>query len=93
MRSSECNGVHFYEGMPESAEVLCDLSTTVGGLLKSAQLSSLRDVKEKMAAACLEKGGNAIVRFKYGQRSSGLIASIFSRDDVAWYGSGQVAKV
>jgi uncharacterized protein YbjQ (UPF0145 family) len=42
------------------------------------------------AKAC---GANAIIDFKYGQRSVGFLASLFQRDDVNWYGTGQAAKV
>ncbi len=91
--STECDGVLFYEDFPPGVDKGAEINTTIGGVFANAQLASLRDVKVQMAAECLRRGGNAVVGFTYGQRSSGFLASLFSRDDVTWYGSGFVAQV
>ena len=50
------------------------------------------DVKKKMAALAKEAGGNAVVQFKYGQRST-IWTALFGLDDVGWYGDGIIARV
>lgn len=93
MISTEYGGVHFFEGYPPEVESGAEISTSIGGVFRNAQLASLRDVKAQLAAECRSRGGNAIVGFTYGQKSSGLLASIFSRDDVKWYGNGYLANI
>ncbi len=93
MTSTECDGVLFFEDYPPEADKGAAISTTIGGVFTSSQLASLRDVKVRLAAECKRHGGNAVVGFTYGQKSSGFLASIFSRDDVQWYGNGFVAKL
>lgn len=93
MRSTEYQGILFFEDVPAGATLLEKIDTQIGGVFRSAQMASLNDIKGLMAAEARSKGGNAIVGFTYGQRSSGFWASIVSRDDVRWYGSGRVAKI
>jgi uncharacterized protein YbjQ (UPF0145 family) len=69
------------------------LEARIGGVLKSAQLSTLDDVKRVLAAQAKQLGANAVVDFQYGQKSVGIFASLFSRDDVNWHGSGVAAVV
>jgi len=93
MYESVFNGVRFIEGRPERARLLAPVSVQIGGVFQSAQLKNLDDVKRLMARQVLEAGGNAVVDFKYGQKSVGLLASFFQRDDVNWHGSGTIAVV
>ena len=93
MTPTECDGVLFFESMPASVTRGPRISTEIGGIFRSAQLASLRDVKSRLADECKKQGYNAVVGFTYGQRSSGFFASLFSRDDVKWYGGGQLATV
>ncbi len=62
-------------------------------MIGSAQLKDLDDVERIMAEKARNAGGNAIVDFKYGQRSVGFVRSLFQRDDVNWYGEGKIAVV
>ena len=91
MYESTYDGVRFIEGRPPKAQILKKIRVEVGGVFESAQLKNLDDVKRIMAHAVVSKGGNAIVDFKYGQRTVGFIASLFQRDDVNWYGDGWIA--
>jgi len=45
-----------------------------------------------MAKEIRKSGGNALVNFKYGQKSS-FWSSIGSWDDMSWQGSGDIAVV
>jgi len=93
MRKSVYDGVAFYEGLPPTANCLQRVEARIGGILKSAQLSSLDDIKKVLAAQARQLGGNAVVNFEYGQKSVGIFASIFSRDDVNCHGTGTAAVV
>jgi hypothetical protein len=65
----------------------------VGGVITSGQLRSLDGVKRFMVAKVRADSGNAVIDFRYGQRSVGFLASLFNRDDVVWYGEGTIARV
>jgi uncharacterized protein YbjQ (UPF0145 family) len=93
MRKTMCDGVAFYEGRPASATCVQKIEAKIGGVLTSAQLSTLDDVKRVLASQAKQVGANAVVDFQYGQKSVGILASIFSRDDVNWYGAGTAAVV
>lgn len=78
-------GVMFVEGTEPYVrllgEVKCDLSFKFG-----AQLKNLNDVKRELAARARNMGANAVLNFKYGQKSRWLAV-----DDVAFFGSGTAA--
>ena len=93
MRTTVCDGVTFFEALPEGVQRNVKLNVMLDGLLKSSQLSSLNDVKKLLAKQCLDAGCNSVVEFQYGQKSLGFWDSIFSRDNVCWYGSGYAANV
>ncbi len=84
-------GITFVEGCPASANILGPIRVNIGGVLTSAQLKNLDDVKRLMADRVREAGGNAVVDFEYGQRSVGFWRSLIDRDDVNWYGEGRIA--
>lgn len=86
-------GIRFIEGRPPQASVIRPIIVEIGGVIRSAQLKDLDDVKILMARQVKAAGGNAVVDFKYGQRSVGFFASLFQRDDVNWYGEGKIAVV
>ncbi len=69
------------------------VAVSIGGVLQSAQLRNLDDVKRMMAEKVRTAGGNAVIEFRYGQKSVGFWASLFQRDDVNWYGSGIIALI
>jgi hypothetical protein len=87
------DGIKFIEGCPPSAKIIKPIRVAIGGVLTSAQLKNLDDVKRLMAAETRSLGGNAVVDFKYGQKSVGFWRSLIDRDDVNWYGEGRVAVV
>ncbi len=93
MYESTFDGLRFIEGRPAGARVIKPIRADIGGVLRSAQLKNLDDVKRIMANEARAAGGNAIVDFNYGQRSVGFFASLFQRDDVNWYGEGKIAIV
>lgn len=88
MNGTECDGVLFFEGIPEGFTRGMKISTQLDGFFSNTQMASLRDVKQAMASFCKSNGGEVIIDFKYGQRALGFFASIFSRDNVVWYGEG-----
>ena len=92
MKPTEYDGVFFYEDVPPDYNLGEQIATEIGGIFRNAQLANLNDVKRQLAQECKGRGFNTIVNFRYGQKSSGILASLFSRDDVKWYGEGQVAK-
>jgi hypothetical protein len=85
------DGITFVEGCPPSARIIKPIRVEIGGVLTSAQLKNLDDVKRLMVEQARSAGGNAVVDFKYGQQSVGFWESLFDRDDVHWYGEGNVA--
>ncbi len=89
---SELKGVYFIEGRPSEASLIEPLSSELNGFLSQNQLKTLDDLKAKMRDSILSKGGNCLVDFKYGQRSS-FRKSIFGMDDVLWHGSGTIALI
>ena len=87
------NGIWFIEGFPVGTKVISPISTTLDGVLFSqSQLKSLDDVKAKMALVAKKIGANAIVDFKYCQKSS-FWRSLLSIDDIRWEASGKIAIV
>lgn len=92
MYFAEYKGVFFVEGLPEGARILAPINTEINDVLGSNQLKSLDDVKERMLQPVRAAGGNAVVRFCYGQRSS-FWKSLFGLDNVQWYASGEIARI
>lgn len=86
------NGVYFVEGVPQGAKLMTPIATTLDGIFSQAQLKSLDDIKAVMARSVRRKGGNAVVGFQYGQKSS-FWRSLLSLDDVRWEASGCVAVI
>ena len=91
MYTTVFEGLTFVEGCPPSAKIIKPIRVEIGGVLTSAQLKNLDDVKRLMADQTRRAGGNAVVDFKYGQRSVGFLRSLIDRDDVHWYGEGKAA--
>lgn len=86
-------GIKFIEGCPSGARIIKPIRVEIGGIFTSAQLKNLDDVKRLMVGQVRAAGGNAVVDFKYGQRSVGFWRSLIDRDDVHWYGEGKAALV
>lgn len=88
----EFNGVYFIEGQMPGASVLRLIDTKHDGIFSASQLKSLDTLKEVMAKEVISSGGNTVIDFKYGQRST-FWRSLFSLDDVYWFASGKVVKI
>lgn len=91
MYVTEFDGVLFLEGEHPQAIPMGPIQVSLDGILSGAQLKSLNDVKRTMAAQVLAAAGNAVIRFKYGQKSSSWFS--LGLDQVAWYGKGEIAKL
>ncbi len=89
---AEFNGVYFIEGPMPDVAVLRSIDTKHDGLFSPSQLKSLDTLKAVMAEEVLRAGGNAVIDFKYGQRST-FWRSLLSLDDVYWFASGKVVKI
>ena len=85
MYVSKYKGILFIEGSPPNAENFGEISIKLKSFL--SQEKSLDDVKDQMCQIVLSKGGNSVINFKYGQKST------FWQDKVFWYGSGEIALV
>lgn len=92
MYHSERNGIYFVEGSIPGAQHIGPISTELNDFFGENQLKSLDDLKDRMAIFIKSSGGNAVLNFKYGQRST-FWKSFFGMDDVFWYGSGDIAKI
>lgn len=92
MYSAEFQGIYFVEGSPPGAQRMSPVSTELNGLFSQNQLKSLDDVKSRLCAIVRERGGNAVIDFKYGQRST-FWKGLIGMDDVHWYASGMVAQI
>ena len=92
MYRSEYKGVLFFEGTPENCTIIRNISTEINEFFGQSQLKSLDDVKDRMIEIVKSSGGNAVVDFKYGQKST-FWKSLFGMDDVMWYASGKIAII
>jgi hypothetical protein len=92
MYFSEHNGVFFIEGTISGARRVSPISTELNRFFSQNQLKTLDDLKDKMAQFTKTKGGNAVLSFKYGQRTR-FWKSLIGMDDVLWYGSGEIALI
>ena len=90
VRYTVVDGVAFVEGEVPPLRLIGPIQTEINGFFTSNQLKNLDDLQKKMAKTVCERGGNAILNFQYGQRST-FWKSLLGRDDVFWYGSGQIA--
>lgn len=90
MFTTTTDGVMFVEGEIPGCRQIKPISVKIHGAFSQAQLKSLDDVKKKMASIAKQHGGNAVVQFKYGQRST-FWTTLLGIDDVSWYGDGIIA--
>ena len=86
------SGIIFVEGKHPEATPIKPIEVSIKGI-EHSQLKSLDDVKARMVTIARSTGANAIVEFKYGQKSPSFLGSLFNLDDVGWYGSGIAAKL
>jgi hypothetical protein len=86
------DGILFIEGECPGCQLLRPVEVKIQGMFSQAQLKSLDDVKDRMAQEARHARGNAIVRFKYGQRTT-FWTTLLSLDDVGWYGTGVIGRL
>lgn len=81
----------FIEGNEKNESNLGLVKYKKGLKLYNNQLKNLDDVKEQLYQQTKELGGNAVINFKYGQKSASWFKSIFLSldDNVNWYGEGE----
>jgi hypothetical protein len=89
---AEYAGVYFIEGPNAGAAIISKIDTKHDGGFSQSQLKSLDTIKGVMAQKVKAAGGNAVVDFSYGQRST-FWRSLLSIDDVYWFATGFIAKV
>lgn len=82
----------FIEGNDTSAKILGSIEYKKTFTFNS-QSKTIDCVKDQLVEKTIELGGNAILNFTYGQKSSGWFkASLFALDDdIKWYGNGVAA--
>lgn len=87
-------GIIFIEGNEPTATVLGKVEYKKMCSF-NAQIQTLDVVKDQLVEKTLALGGNAVVNFKYGQKSSGWFkSSLFSLDDnIKWYGNGLATMI
>lgn len=71
-------------------ESLGEVSVSIG-----KQNANLAEVKEKLAAAALKRGANAVARLRYGQRKHSPMKLInpLRWDTESWVGEGEAKRV
>lgn len=83
------NGIVFIEGFEPNAQVVGSVEYKKEGLYNQ-QLKSLDVVKDQLSKKAHDLGANAVMNFKYGQKSTSWWRSMLSSfdDNINWYGSG-----
>lgn len=92
MHWSELDGVVFIEESYPGVNIISHVTCSIHGLFSQAQLKNLNDVKRKLAREVKSKGGNCLINFKYGQKSS-FWTTLIGIDNVNWYGEGDVGRM
>ena len=87
-------GIIFIEGEEPSAKILGQVEYKKLFSFNS-HIQTLDCVKDQLIEQTIALGGNAIINFKYGQKSSSwFTSSLFSLDDnIKWYGNGLAAII
>ena len=87
-------GILFVEGYEGSAKILGKIAYQKQFTYNS-QIQTLECVKDQLVQRTLELGGNAVVNFQYGQKSSSCCGSFLCSldDNVRWYGDGLAAII
>ena len=86
---SMMDGIIFIEGNYNCVNELGPVKYTKDNIFNS-QLKNLDYVKEQLAYKAHKMGANAIINFTYGQKSRGLLGSLFliNDDNIEWYADG-----
>lgn len=82
-------GVFFTEAEIPTAEDLGAVEIEI-----SRQNANLAEVKDRMAEEVKRRGGDGLVRFKYGQRAHPWWQNFFLKwDSESWYGTGRAVRL
>lgn len=92
MRFTTYDEVYFIEDEIPSVNILKHIDVKIYGIFSQAQLKSLNDVKKLLASKVKRAGGNCLMNFRYGQKSS-FLTTLMGLDDVSWYGAGDVVTI
>jgi hypothetical protein len=73
----------------------CRLSPRPFKVEISRQNANLHQIKQRLAMQVRKAGGNALVGFRYGQRSHGILQQVltFKWDTESWHGEGYPARI
>ena len=87
---SEADGVFFTEAEAiAGARSLGAVTVKLGG-----QNKDLRDIKAALAREVARRGGNGLVKFRYGQRGNPWYRSLSGLLDAEhWYGEGEAVSL
>jgi len=78
-------GIAFIEGnIPNAKIVKPNVSARLGGF--GSHLKTLTDVKDILVNQCISSNANAVINFKYGQKTR-----LLAIDDMVFFGSGDLA--
>ena len=78
-------GIAFVEGSVPNAKVIKqNVNAKLSGF--GSHLKTLADVKDILVNQCISSNANAVVNFKYGQKTR-----LFAIDDMIFFGSGDLA--
>ncbi len=89
VHGTECEAVFFTEAAIPGARVLEHISVEI-----SRQNASLSEVKNRLAQSVRQKGGNALMNFRYGQKAHKWYEQVLTLkwDSESWYGEGDVVS-
>ena len=83
------DGIIFVEGPMDSVRQLGHVQYTKDSFYNQ-QLKNLTDIKKQLISKARSLGANAIVNFKYGQKSTSAFRSLLLSydDNINWYAEG-----
>lgn len=85
-----CDGVFVTEGHLRGARVVGPVRVEI-----SRQNTNLAALRQRVAAAATQQGGNVVIDFRYGQKAHGLLEQVLPLkwDTESWVGEGTVLRV
>ncbi|MCR5068040.1 MAG: hypothetical protein K6A14_08280 [Erysipelotrichaceae bacterium] len=86
------DGIIFIEGEMKDARLLEPIKY-VKDSFYNQQLKNLNDIKRQLVSKAKDMGANAVVDFKYGQKSTTMLRSMLLAldDNINWYAEGIAA--
>ena len=89
---SYLDGIIFIEGGMKNAHQLGPIKYVKDGFYNQ-QLKNLNDIKKQLVSKAKSMGANAIIDFKYGQKSTSAFRSMLLTldDNINWYAEGTAA--